>query len=175
MISRFDCCHPEELINLFLKFCVLIWYSKRYMCVEGRKRKSLLRWLCITKGCSRLSCVTNGRKLAHAPMETTANLLTVLGSYVQSSATHATKLRSAGWSLLGWYAHMAIDAISVMHLLNKRKLYHNLSPEQWSWTDKIIVWERGLFVWLKTWTVHNILDCVITNTDRHELKIIMKK
>jgi hypothetical protein len=38
--------------------------------------------------------------------------------------------------LLGSCARMAIDAISVMHLLNKRKLYHNLSPDQWSWKDK---------------------------------------
>jgi len=121
---------------LLLKCC-----SKRYLCEEGRKRKSLLRWLCTTRGCSRLSSVTNGRKLAHALMETTVNSLTALGSFAQWSATHATKLRSAGWSLLALCARMVIDAISVMHLLNKRKLCHNLSPDQWSWKDE---WSHGV-------------------------------
>lgn len=119
--TRFNC-------SVIQSWMMMTLCSKRCMLKEGSKRRSHLNWRCTTKGCSRLNCATNGKRPVHAHTVITANLLTASKSFAQLSATPATRLRCAGWSLPVMSVPMATVATSAMHSLNKKSSWATLVP-----------------------------------------------
>lgn len=135
--------------------CGQWWYSKKWAQTEQteRIRWSRWNWRCTNKACSRQSCVTNGRRLVRALMETNVSLLTALRSSVQLFATHATRPRSAGWSSQALPVPMVTDAIFVTPLLSRR-LWRSAGQSP-PWTGEIYI--PSNFSWIsitKTCTVH---------------------
>lgn len=126
-----------------LNFLIVCWLdddvvcSKRFTCVEGRRRRSPLNLRSTTKECSRLNCATNGRRQGHAHTVTTASLLMALKSSAQLSVTLATRPRYAEWSLLVISVHTATAATSAMSLLKRKDLWANSSRGQSSLRGKI--------------------------------------
>lgn len=131
--------------------------SKRCTYMEERKKRSHLNLKCTTKECSRPSYATNGKRLVHVHMAIIANLLTALRSCALSSATHATRPRSVGWSLLVTFVPTVTDATSDMPSPSKRGLWVKWNPGQSSLKGKRIselsewwlIFEDRLF-----WTAH---------------------
>lgn len=127
------------------------------MSVEERKRRSHLSWKCIVKACSKQSCATNGRRQGLAYTATNVSLLMELRSSAQSSATLATRPRSAKWSSPVISVLMVIAVTSAMPSLSRTGCsLATLGPGKSSLAGKIMMLMRELSLSLMWRDVHSV-------------------
>lgn len=99
--------------------------------LAGSRAKGHWSWRSTTKGCSRPSYATSGRRPAPVHTGTTASSLTASESSAPSSAILATRPRSAGWSSLATRVLTATGATSATPSLSRRGLWTPHSTLWW--------------------------------------------